>query len=214
MEEFVKTLEKMSRDAVNDIEQISEKIANDLRTTLPAEFDKVKAHISSLIKTFKAKIQSLRQRRISTNAGPSTTSLPKHIMSSLKTAEGDAESLLHKAKEEASAMIQEMRNMIKRMSDGLETARGDITNDIRKAGEDTLRSLTALGENAVKKAETLVSDVFKEIELDGSFVAKHSLQIAEAATISAINPIFVCSIAASLAMIVAAHKYAESIRKN
>ena len=213
LKSFVEKLEQMSNDAVSEIEKISQSIAGELRTLVPEEFSKVKAHISSLINAFKAKIRSLGRRRIQTNAGTSATSFARHISSSLKAAEREAEQLLHKAKEDASAMVAEVRALVRRLSDTVESARGDVTADIRKAGEDTYNSLVKLGENAVNKMEVLIDDIFKEIELDGSFLWKHSVEIAEAATISAINPFLLCSLAASVALVAAAHSYSESIKK-
>jgi hypothetical protein len=214
MVKFVEKLEQMSKDAISDIEQISEKIEGDIRTLLPQEIARVRARAASLIKEFKTKIESLRKRRIQTNPGPGATSFARRITTSLKAAEAEAERLLQKLKEEASAMIQEVRETIRKLSEDLETARGDVTADIRKAGEDAYHSLVELGENAVKKMEALVDDVFKEVELDGSFLWKHSLEITEAATISVVNPFLICSLLASVGMVVAAHKYSEHVKKS
>lgn len=213
MKNFVAELESMSSKAVSDIGKISEKVAQEIQVLLTKAFADVKAHISSLLDSFSAKIKSLGQRRISTSAGPSTTSFTQRVRSAVKSAESEAERLFHNAKTEAAAMIHEARSMIQRMADGLGSARGDVTADIRKAGQDIYHTLISVGESAVKKVGVFFESAFKDIELDGSFVASHALQVSEAAAISVVNPALVTGLALSAAIIIAAHSYAESIRK-
>jgi ElaB/YqjD/DUF883 family membrane-anchored ribosome-binding protein len=209
MKSFISKLEKLSESVVSEIAQMSETAAQNLKIALKGAITNVKSRISSLLRTFAAKVHSLEQKRISTHVGPSTTSFAQRVKSAMKSAEGEAEQMLHKVKAEATDMMNEARNIIHRISSDLKTTRGDITADIRKAGQDVYQILTKIGESAVGKVESFTDGVFKDIEIDGSFAVKHSLKIAEVATISVINPVLVGGIATSAAIIIAAHKYAS-----
>lgn len=211
MKSFITELEKMAQDAVSDIEKISEKIAQEIQVLIGRAFADIKARISSLLRAFAIKVRSLEQKRMTTNAGPSASSFAQRLQSATRNAESEAERLLQTAKTESVAMVHEARDIIRRMADGLNTVRGNVVTDIRKAGLDTYHALVNVGETAIKKVETFFESAFKDVEIDGSFVANHALQVTESATI-AINPFIFIALAASAAIIVVAEDHASSIR--
>jgi len=204
-------LEAMSKDVVSEIETYSAKVAQEIQVLLTKAFADVKARISSLIKSFTAKIHALSQKSINTSSGTSTSSFSQRVRSAAKAAENEAEKLIHDAKTEAVAVVHEARDMIRRMADGLGAARGDVTAFIRKTGKDVFTSLAAVGEGAVSKAKTFFESAFHDIELDGSFVASHALQVGEAAALTAFNPVMIAGFAAAGLILVGSHSYAESI---
>lgn len=204
-------LEAMSKDVVSEIETYSAKVAQEIQILLTKAFADVKARISSLIKGFTAKIHSLSQKSINTNAGTSTSSFSQRLHSAAKAAETEAERLIRDAKTEAAAMVHEARDMIRRMADGLSTARGDVTVFIRKTGKDVFVSLAAVGEGAVSKAKGFFESAFRDVELDGSFVASHALQVGEVPVLAAFNPVMIAGFAAAGLILVGSHSYAESI---
>ena len=212
--DFLSKLEQMSKDVVSEIAQKSEEVAQKIQILLTKAFADIKARISSLIRNFKAKIESLSKKKLNTNTGPNASGFSQRLRSAVKSIENDAERVFHDTKTEAVAMAHEARDMIRRMSDGLGAARGDVTTFVRKTGKDVFGSLIALGEGAVSKVSSFVDSAFHDLELDGSFVASHALQVGELAVLTAFNPLMFGGFALAGIIMLSSHSLAESIKND
>lgn len=209
---MIAELEKIGRDVIDQVAKESEVAAQKLLVLLKSAFNDIKARISQLIKMMKARWNALTAKRIDSSPGQTASSFSQRLRQKAQEVERRAEAIMSDLRSSATAMVEEAKAMFKRLSDSMGTAAGDMTADLRKGGEDLFRELVTIGEGAVKKMKSFAESAFKDIEVDGSFAFKHSLQIAEAATISVINPLIVVSLGLSAGILIGAHHYAEGIQ--
>jgi ABC-type transporter Mla subunit MlaD len=209
-QDFLAKLEKMSKDVVDEIAAKAPELAQQILVLLRAAFNDIKARISQLLKMAKAKWAALSNKRINTSLGQSASSFSHRLRTKAQDVERRAEDVMAELRSSATAMVEEAKSIIHRLSDSLKSATGDVTEHIRNAGQDVFHHLVTIGQSAVTRTKTFVESSFKDIEVDGSFAFEHSLQITEAATLSAVNPFVIVSIGLSAGIIVLSHNYAQN----
>ncbi len=212
-QEFLAKLEKMGKDVVDEISAKAPALAEQILVLLRATFNDIKSRISHLLRMAKAKWNALSSRRMNTSLGQTTSGFAHKLRAKAQDVERRAEAVMSELRRSATAMVEEAKNMVRRFFDSIESASGDVTGVIRTAGEDVYRELVNIGESALSRTKTFVESSFNDIEIDASFVFKHSLQISEAATLSAINPSIIVGLGLSAAIVVLSHNYSEKLSK-
>jgi hypothetical protein len=208
---FLAELEKMGKDVVTEISAKAPELAQQILVLLRAAFNDIKTRISNLLRMAKAKWNALSNKRMNTSLGQSTSSFSHKLRAKAQDVERRAEAVMAELRSSATAMVEEAKSMIRRFSDSMTSASGDVTEHIRNTGQDAFRHLVTIGQSAVARTKTFVESSFKDIEVDGSFAFEHSLQITEAATLSAFNPFVIISLGLSAGMIVLSHDYAQKL---
>jgi phage-related protein len=209
--EFLSKLEQMGKDVVDEISAKAPALAQQILVLLKAAFNDIKSRISQLLRMAKAKWTALSNKRINSSLGQNASSFSHQLRTKAQDVERRAEAAVAELRSSAAAMVEEAKSMIQRLSDSMKSAAGDVTDHIRNAGQDAFRQLVTIGQSAVAKSKTFVEDIFKDVEVDGSFAFDHALQITEGATLAAFNPIVIVSLGLSAGAIVLSHDYARKL---
>lgn len=202
---FLSKLEEMAQYAVSKISKYSSQVAQELQVLMQSAFRTIKDKISKIIKAFRSKIESIQKKRTPTTVGPSASSFSIRIQIVVKDGNKNANNVSSKYKDDATSLLKEIKSVISRLSDNVETGIGKMDNYIKDVAHDVYLSFKNIGEGAIKETKGFTNGFIHELEVAGNYVHKHELQIAEAATISVISPTLMASVAAAAGIVVLSH---------
>ena len=205
---MISKFESLIREAISTLASKGEAIASDIKTESEAIFTDIRTKMSNAIQQFKARLEN--KKSVAGTPGTSATTFASRIHNALRDLVSDLQGIFDRFKSIVKDILSDAEKAIKDVEGKLGPIVKDTVAFTDTATRDFLHALKAVAVNVETALAKGGAAVIHNIEADASFVKNHGLQIAEAATISIIQPSIILSFVASGAMIYAGAIYQPS----
>jgi len=202
---MISKFESLIRQAISTLASKGEAIASDIKTESEAIFTDIRTKMSNAIQQFKTRIEN--KKFVAGSPGTSASTFGSKVHNALRDLVSDLQGIFDRFKSIVKDILGDAEKAISDVESKLGPVVKDTVSYTDTAIKDFLRALKSVAvnvETALAKGATAVAH---NVEADASFVKKHGLQIAEAATISIIQPTVILAFVASGAMIYAGAIY-------
>lgn len=189
----ISDLEKIVKDIVSEAEKISIEAGQKIEALCRSLASDLKAKISSVIQTFRARIQTFRNLHSNPAVKPGVLTFGARIEKAGRNALKDVEEVLSRFKQDAKEALSLARDAIRDVKNAVISFSKDATTTVEKSIKDIANALRTVGSDILNSMKHVEKDVVKELELDKNFVFKHGLQISEVAAVAILPPVAIAA---------------------